>query len=537
MTSCRKWYRYCPQIVSAGVAGLVMATALAVTPLAAQAPTRDWRPSDRMIVGDFSTITSVATASDRIYATSPDQLLIRQAQFREWEGTVDPPTPDLLRGVFVSLADPLDNSLWLARPDAWIHYEPNLRLWTSGAAPGRISGIAFDLANPLGGLLLRTVGGWFEVARGGVTTSAASAPSQPLLPVSAQQFLQTHPSVAAMSSSFLLDGRMAQADFTSAAQSFDRLGWYLGTSGAGLFYLQEGAAIPEQLPFGVRGPSVTALFAAPGGIWAASERTSGNYAALTYASADLREFRYLQGPPATGLPFATARRVVGMGRSLWLATDQGLARMDPGSGRVDLIDRGRGLPDNRVYDVMSRQGWIGVATAHGAARVSDSLEVFRVAPEFNDPAYAVSISADTTWIGTDIGIFYTVGRTGDLLRPSCTESPEFQEPVVQISWLGDTLLALARDRLFWRDSRGAWHHDPELTGVLGALRAMRVDGPGVWLAGEKGLGFSRLGFPVSRVFGIGDIPADARDVAVDADYIWVATGNGLVRFAREAIRP
>jgi hypothetical protein len=40
-----------------------------------------------------------------------------------------------------------------------------------------------------------------------------------------------------------------------------------------------------------------------------------------------------------------------------------------------------------------------------------------------------------------------------------------------------------------------------------------------------------------RIFRIGDIPADARDVAVDADYIWIATGNGLVRFAREAIRP
>ncbi|HET7602139.1 MAG TPA: hypothetical protein VFK36_03920 [Gemmatimonadales bacterium] len=513
------------------------ASVAAVAPTAAQAPTRDWRPSDRVVVGDFSTITSVAAASDRIYATSPDQLLIRQAQFREWEGTVDPPTPDLLRGVFVALADPLDNSLWLARPDAWIHYEPNLRLWTTGAAPGRISGIAFDLSNPLGGLLLRTVGGWFEVARGGATATAASAPAQPLLPVSAQQFLRNHPSVAAMSSSFLLDGRMAQAEFTSAAQSFDRLGWYLGTAGAGLFYLQEGAAIPERLPFGVLGPSVTALFAAPGGIWAASERAGGNYATITYSSSDLRDFRYVQGPPATGLPFATARRVIGMGRSLWLATDQGLARMDPGSGRVDMIDRGRGLPDSRVYDVVSRQGWIGVATARGAARVSDSLEVFRVAPEFNDPAYAVSISVDTTWIGTGIGIFYTVGRTGDLLRPAGTESPEFREPVVQISWLGDTLVALAQNRLFWRDSRGAWHHDPELTGVLGTLRAMRVDGPGVWLAGEKGFAFSRLGFPVSRVFGIGDIPADARDVAVDADYIWVATGDGLVRFAREAIRP
>lgn len=519
------------------ITGAVLVCVAPPAVLHAQAPTRDWRPDDRVVVGDFSSITSVAAASDRIYATSPDQLLIRQAQFREWEGTVDPPTPGLLRGVFVSLADPLDNSLWLAKPDAWIHYEPNLRQWTTGAAPGRIAGIAFDLSNPLGGLLLRTPGGWFEVARGAATATSASAPSQPLYPVSAQQFLQEHPSVAAMSSSFLLDGRMAQADFTSAARSFDRLGWYLGTAGAGLFYLQEGAAIPEKLPFGVLGSSVTALFAAPGGIWAASERTTTSYAAMTYASADLREFQYLQGPPATGLPFATVRRVTGMGRSLWLATDQGLARMDPSSGRVELLDRGRGLPDSRVYDVMSRQGWIGVATARGAARVSDSLEVFRVAPEFNDAAYAVSISADTTWIGTAIGIFYTVGRQGDLLRPSGTESPEFREPVLQIAWLGDTLVALAPDRLFWRDSGGSWHHDDRLSGVLGGLRAMRVDGPGVWLAGEEGFGFSRPGFPVSRVFGIGDIPADARDIAVDADYIWVATGNGLVRFAREAIRP
>ena len=525
------------QRLTACHAALALAAATGPFPLTAQAPTRDWRPADRVVVGDFSTITSVAAASDRIYATSPDQLLIRQASFREWEGTVDPPDPGLLRGVFVALADPLDNSLCLALQKAWLHYEPDLRLWTSGAAPGRVSGIAFDLSNPLGGLLLRTTGGWFEVARGGAAATATSAPARPLLPVSAQQFLQQHPSVAAMSSAFLLDGRMRQAEFTSAAQSFDRQGWYLGTAGAGLFYLQEGAAIPERLSFGVRGPSVSALFAAPGGIWAASEATVGNYAAMTYASSDLREFRYLQGPPATGLPFATVRRVVGMARSLWLATDQGLARMDPGSGRVEMVDRGRGLPDSRVYDVMSRQGWIGVATAHGAARVSDSLEVFRVAPSFNDAAYAISISADTTWIGTGLGIFYTVGRTGDLLRPSGTASAEFQEPVLQIAWLGDTLVALARSRLFWRDSRGGWHHDTELTSVLGDLRSMRVDGPGVWLAGEKGFGFSRPGFPVSRVFGIGDIPADARDVAVDADYIWVATGNGLVRFAREAIRP
>jgi hypothetical protein len=515
----------------------IFAAALAPSCLWAQSPTRDWRPEDRVIVGDFSTITTVAATSDRVFAVSPSQLLIRQPQFQEWEGTVDPPTPDLLRGVFLSLADPLDNSLWLARPDGWIHYEPNLRTWTSGAGPGRISAIAFDLANPLGGLLLRTQGGWFELPRGGFSPIRASAPAQPLLPVGVTEFLQQHPAVSAMSTSFLLDGRLAAAQITAAARSFDRLGWFLGTSGAGLLYLQEGAAIPERLPFGVLGASVTALFAAPGGVWATSERTALNYAALTYASSDLREFRYQQGPPATGFPFSTARRIAGMGRSLWLATDQGVLQLDPGNGRTELIDRGRGLPDSRVYDVVSRQGWLAVGTAHGAARISDSLEVFRVAPSFSDAALSVAISADTTWIGTGIGLFYTVGRQGDLLRPAGTEPPDFRQPVLQLTWLGDTLMALTRDRLIWRDPRGKWHVDPEQSGVLGELRAMRVDGPGVWLAGERGFGFSRPGFPASRVFPLGDIPGDARDIAVDADYIWVATGNDLVRFAREAIRP
>ena len=58
-----------------------------------------------------------------------------------------------------------------------------------------------------------------------------------------------------------------------------------------------------------------------------------------------------------------------------------------------------------------------------------------------------------------------------------------------------------------------------------------------WLAGERGVGFARLGFPVARAFLIGDLPADPRDIAADADFVWVATGAGLVRFARDAIGP
>ncbi|MGH7528112.1 MAG: hypothetical protein ACREMX_15565, partial [Gemmatimonadales bacterium] len=94
----------------------------------AQSASRDWRPADRTVIGDFSRITSIAAALDRVYVTSPASVLILQPQFQRWEGPFDPPGGSVLTGVFASLVDPLDHSLWLARPDGWVHYQPELQL-------------------------------------------------------------------------------------------------------------------------------------------------------------------------------------------------------------------------------------------------------------------------------------------------------------------------------------------------------------------------------------------------------------------------
>jgi hypothetical protein len=120
-------------------------------PAAAQSHSRDWRPSDRTIIGDFTRITTVATALDRVYATSPTSLLIWHPQLQQWEGPFDPPDAELLSRVFASLVDPLDNSLWLARPDGWIHFQPELQLWDRGVVSGVVA-IAFDAADPVAGL-------------------------------------------------------------------------------------------------------------------------------------------------------------------------------------------------------------------------------------------------------------------------------------------------------------------------------------------------------------------------------------------------
>jgi ligand-binding sensor domain-containing protein len=64
------------------------------------------------------------------------------------------------------------------------------------------------------------------------------------------------------------------------------------------------------------------------------------------------------------------------------------------------------------------------------------------------------------------------------------------------------------------------------------------DGDGFWIAGDAAVGWSRLnGVPVrALVVGV-DLPAAPLDLAVDAEYLWVATSAGLVRFRLAEVRP
>src|SRR3982750_3534977 len=135
---------------------LVAVVILLAYPAHAQSPSRDWRPEAPPVIGDFSRITAVAAAIDRVYAASPSQVLIWNPQFHQWQGPYDPPDPRMLVRVTGALVDPLDNSLWLAAADRWIHFQPELQIWDQGVVPGGVEGIAFDANDPTTGLFLRT---------------------------------------------------------------------------------------------------------------------------------------------------------------------------------------------------------------------------------------------------------------------------------------------------------------------------------------------------------------------------------------------
>lgn len=516
----------------------LLATLCLASPAWAQSYTRDWRPEDRTVIGDFSRIAAIATSSDRVYIVSPSAVLIWNPQFRRWEGTFAPPNPALLSRVFTGLADPLDNSLWLARPDGWVHYQPDIQLWDQGVVPDGVVAIAFDQDNPGAGLFVRTRREWQLLPRGGTVPMPAQSPARPVVAASVEQAVRSNPSLQANAAAILSDNRLRNVRYTAAARAFDNRGWYLGTSGIGALYVDDGAALPQRLSFGLPSERVGAVFAWPGGVWVGTNRTPLADASLTFISSDLSDFRSLPGPSATGTPFDQVRELAGQGRAIWAATDLGVARVNPGDGRVELVDDSRGLPDSRVYSIASRRGRITVGTARGVARINDSLGVERVAPSYSDVAYAVFPAGDSVWVGTPSGVLLALPGLGGLVRPEGMASPSLQVPVVDFATLGDTLVALTRDGLMWRDPKSRrWTLGPNLSPLLGRLRRLVQEGDGFWIAGDQALGFARVNTPPLRPLRDADLPGAINDLAVDDTHLWVATDRGLVRFRLSVIRP
>jgi hypothetical protein len=472
---------------------------------------------------------------------SADAVLVWWPMMRRWVGPYEPPVAGSLGRVAAGMVDPLDNSLWLATTDGWVHFQPELEIWDRGQAGGRLLDFAFDRAAPEAGLFMRTSSGWVRVPRGALLSIPSAAPIRPIRPTTVEQAVAANPALRGWASSFLLDASLRNARLTAAARSSDNLGWYLGTDGVGTLYLPDGAPIPDRLAFGLPGSVAGGVTTVPGGVYVVTDREADRPPGLTFVAKDLGEFRTTAGPAATGFPFTRARRLIGVGSSLWVATDVGVVRIvasDPTA--FTTYGEREGLPDRRVWGLASWRGVVVAATARGLARFVDTTGAEPLAPQFGAEAYAVALDGDTTWVGTANGPRVALPSSADLIRPAWLDSSAaLVRPVYDLTWMADTLVGVTSDQFIWKaPDSDRWTVGAAISGVLGPLRRLVPDRDGFWVAGDGAVGWTRLdGSPVRPLMVGPDLPGAPLDLAVDADYLWVATSAGLVRFRLAEVRP
>lgn len=509
------------------------------------AQTRFWRPEERVLISDFSTVDAVTASPWLVYAATRHGLLLYDRRSRAWQLPVTTLDGYPSARVRTALADPAGNAVWLGTVDGWARYDADLRQWSHGSAPGGVSSLVLDARDAGGGVFLRDQSGWSFLPRGALLALPGTPlppPERRVQPLDVRTALATAPMAEAQRALILTDPRLRAYQFTSAARTADDNDLFFGTNGLGLVRLDAITGQWEPLGFSLLFTGADALAVGSGGVWAASSVRHGGRGGVTWLPEDLAAARPLEPPPGDDFGQATVRRALavagGTGEAaLWIATSGGVFRMDPKTGRTRRFTLSDGLPseDVRCLAPAPDGAWIG--TARGLAVVTVDN---RVVPVGRSAQAVLSLLAvrETLWVGSAAGLgVLAPGAEEPVVPAALTAETALRQPVVALSRSGDTLVAVLEDQIGWRDpATGRWTMmRPHAT--LGRLTAAASDAGGVWLGGSLGLAWWNIARSTFRSVTIpGDLPAPVRDLAAQPPFVWVATDSGVVRLLSEAVR-
>jgi len=464
-------------------------------------PSAQWRPEERVLISDFSVVDAVAASPWLVFAATRHGLLIYDRVARAWRPPVTTLEGYPASRVRVAIADQVGNAVWLSvgLGDGYVRYDLDAALWTRGTPPPE--------------------------ALGRVLTVEAA--------------LARAPAADALRALILTDPRLRTYQFTAAAATPDRSELYFGTNGMGLVRVDPLTGQWQALSFGLVAPGVGAIAAGPGGVWAAANARPGERRGFTWVAADLSATRTQEGGGAAlGFTFLSPRRLLALRSALWLATEQGVLRID--------LSGATGASARR-FDVAGAAGatslapapdgvWVG--TARGVAVITGDDHVVPIgAPD----VVVLSLLAvrETLWVGTAAGVGRLLPGSSAITEPAELAQrppPSLRVPILALARLQDTIVLATERELAWRNAAtGAWTMLPTPL-ALGVPTTLAADPEGgVWIGGTQGLARADLGRAYIRVLTVPvDVPAAVRDVVADRDYVWAATDSGLVRFDRRA---
>ena len=438
-------------------------------------------------MSDFSVIEAVAASSWFVYAASTHGLLIYDRVSRRFRNPVTAIDGYPAMRVRRAIADPTANAVWLdlGAGAGYLRYDVDGRAWTPGSP---------------------------TFTTGTLTVEAALAGT---------------PLVDAMRAAILTDQRLRTHQFTAAAATPDRPEIFFGTNGLGLVRVDKQTGEWEVLSYGLLAPAVGAVTRVPSGVWSATSALAGRAQrrGLSWVASDLSSTKTSEGGRAAlGFSFLYARRLLADGDYLWIATEQGVLRVDS----TGFAARLWGLPDAICLALSPRGIWAG--TARGLSLITADERVQDIGPS----GFAITsllAAADTLWVGTSAGLARVVPGSSEMTTPTELSRASLRVTIYALARLQDTIVMATERELFWRDpATQAWTPVP-LPLALGIPTALTTTPQGgLWIGGTRGLAQADLRSGLMHVHTVPfEIPAPVRDLTADRDYLWAATDSGLVR--------
>jgi ligand-binding sensor domain-containing protein len=521
---------------------LALAAGAAAGARAQPVTSRAWRPDERTLVTDLSHVTAVAATDLVVYAATRQALAVYDrgsGALREVVGVVDgyPPGP-----VSAMVADPGDDTAWLAGLGLWVSYEPLGRRIESGPLPGPADEVVLDRSDPSRGAFFHTSAGWYLVPRVGLFAQPAGdvpPPGRRIAALGPAELLARAPAFDAVRMRIERDAQLRTWRLTSAVMTPARNEVFVGTDGNGVFRVDLTTYDTERFPAGLLATPTGAVTVGDGLVCAGSDaHYRGTRRGITCFRPDLSDFRYFEGASLAGLPAGTVRRLLPAAGALWVAGDAGALRIDPRSGDVRQLLGRAGLPSDDVRALAAAPGGVWIGTARGLAFVPDTGATPRATSSLvlDAAVLALAVQEDTLWVGTAAGLFVLPPGAGSPVA-AAPDRPDLAAPILALAVKGDTLLAATDTRLAWRVG-SAWHVLEPPGASVGRLTALAADRDGFWVAGSGGLAFYQPARGLWRALTApGDVPQPVSDVAAGRDYVWAATPGGVVRLDRRVLVP
>jgi hypothetical protein len=499
-----------------------------------------WRAGERVVLSDFSVVTAVAASPWMVFAATTNGLIIYDRSAQGWllpQTLLDgyPITP-----VRIALADAVGNGVWLGTLDGWAHYDQDIKRWDGGILAGGARDFFLDSQDQASGIYVLGLQGWSFIPRGSSFTTPVRQlppPARRIVPLDLRSAFSRAPLADAMRARILTDARLRTYQYTTAAGTADRPELYFGTNGLGLIRFDPMSGQGEAMMFGLPNARASAVAAGSQGVWVVGSARAGERRGVTWITDDLSRFTVSEDALGRGTSVLLARRLLSSGDVLWLASDHGAYRIPAGGGLGRLFNLGSGLPSEDVLSLAPAPDGAWIGTAQGLAVVTNGGQVVRI-NGYDRPVTALVAERESLWVGTADGLAVLApGAAAPSLPPELAAQPSLRAPIAALALLHDTVVVATADQLGWRDpGTGAWTVLRPRAPV-GTITTLAADPSGVWIGGTGGVAYWDIARSTFRGLSIpSDVPAAVRDLAVEGDYLWIATDAGLVRFNLDAAR-